>query len=134
MTKKILEKLLEENPIHNMVSFTELNIQEKLQDNVGLIVKYRDQYHRELSRLDQLNDLMGKLVGLRYKHYRFDCNDSYTKPEIERYCIPADKKVLRMQKIIRNQETKVRFFEMAFKAFEKQSWSMKMFLETLKGY
>jgi hypothetical protein len=134
MEDKILEELLAEHPIQDMVKFSELDIQEKLQDNVGMIVRYRDLYHKELSRLDTLNDMMEKLIGMRYKYYRFDCEDEYTKPEIEKYAIPADEKIIRMKKIIRKQEIKVRFFEMAWKAFEKQSWSMKMFLDTLKSY
>ena len=134
MKDEIIEKLLIDHPIHQLVKFSELDIADKLQENVGMVVKYRDLYHRELSKLDYLADLMEKLVGLRYKHYRFDSVEAYTKPEIEKYCMPADKKVLRMKTIIRNQEVRVRFFEMCWKAFEKQSWSMKMFLETLKSY
>jgi hypothetical protein len=134
MKEEIIEKLLIDHPIHDLVKFSELDIADKLRENVGQIVKYRDLYHRELSRLDYLTDLMEKLVGLRYKHYRFDAVETFTKPEIEKYCMPADKKILLMKTIIRNQEVRVRFFELCWKAFEKQSWSMKMFLETLKSY
>jgi len=131
---QILKELLEKHPIPELVKFSELDVSEKVQANVGMIVRYRDFYHRELSQLDHLNDLYDQLVGVRYKHYRFDCEDRWTKPEIEKYCIPQDKQILQMKKIIRKQEVKVRFFELAWKAFEKQSWAIKMFLETLKGY
>ena len=134
MEENILNELLQEHPIEEMVKFSELDIQDKLRENVSMIVKYRDLYHRELSHLDHLTDMLDKLTGLRYKYYRFDCDDAYTKPEIEKYCIPSDKKILRMKKIIRNQEIRVRFFEMCWKAFEKQNWSMKLFLDTLKNY
>lgn len=130
----VTKKLLKEHPIHKLVKFSELDISEKLQDNVGMIVRYRDLYHKELSKLDKLEDMMEKLIGLRYKYYRFDCDDEYTKAEIEKYCLPADKKIIQMKSIIRKQEIRVRFFEMCWKAFEKQSWSMKMFLDTLKSY
>ncbi len=130
----ILKDLLTEHPITEMVKFSELNISEKVQENVGLIVKYRDFYHRELSHLDHLNDLFDKLVGVRYKHYRFDADDAWTKVEIEKYCLPQDKRVIQMKNIIRIQEVKVRFFEMAWKAFEKLQWSMKLFVDTLKPY
>jgi hypothetical protein len=130
----ILKDLLAEHPIPEMVKFSELNISEKVQENVGMIVKYRDLYHQELSHLDHLNDLYDKLVGLQYKYYRFDCDDAWTKVEIEKYCIPQDVKVLKMKNIIRIQEVKVRFFEMAWKAFEKMQWSMKLFVDTLKPY
>jgi len=130
----ILKELLTEHPIPELVKFSELNISERVQENVGLIVKYRDFYHRELSRLDHLNDLYDKLVGIRYKFYRFEADDAWTKVEIEKYCIPQDAKVLKMKNIIRIQEVKVRFFEMAWKAFEKLQWSMKLFVDTLKPY
>ena len=131
---RIIKELLEEHPIHELVKFSELDISEKLTDNVRLLVKYRDLYHKELARKDKLEDLMEKLMGSRYKYYRFDDDHEWTKPEIEKFALPADRKIQRMKRIIRRQKVKVRFFEMCWKAFEKQSWSMKMFIETTKGY
>lgn len=131
---RIQKKLLEEHPIHEMVKFSELDIAEKLTENTQMLVKYRDLYHKELSRLDKLEDLMERLMGIRYKHYRFDDNHEWSKPEIEKFALPADRKIQRFKRIIRRQKVKVRFFEMCWKAFEKQAWSMKMFLETLRGY
>ena len=81
-----------------------------------------------------LNDLMDKLVGMRYKHYRFEDTNEWKKVEIEQFCIPQDKKILKMKKIIRRQQVRVRFFNMCWKGFEKQNWSMKLFLDTLKQY
>jgi len=132
--KEIGEALLKEHPIDEMVKFSELDIQDKLRENDFYVVKYRDIYHEELAKLDRLNDLIEKLIGIRYKFYRFEDNHEWTKPEIEKFCIPSDRKVLQAKELIRKQEIRVRFFEMAWKAFEKQSWNMKMFLETLKGY
>jgi len=128
-----LAKLHEEYPIEDMVKFTELNLQEKLQDNPYQIVRFRDLYHKELSELDRLNDLHEKLVGKRYEYYRFKDDHEWTKPEIEKYALPKDEKIVRMKKIIRRQEVRVRFFEMCFRAFEKQGWSMKGFIDTIKG-
>jgi hypothetical protein len=38
-----------------------------------------------------------------------------------------------MKKIIHKQNIRVRFFENAYKAFEKQQWAMKMYIDTLRG-
>jgi hypothetical protein len=129
----ILKELHEKYPIEELIKFTELDLQEKLQNNPFQIVHYRDLYHKELSHLDHLSDLLDKLIGLRYEYYRFKDDNEWSKVEIEKYCIPKDKKILRMKKIIRGQEVRVRFFEMAYKAFEKQGWSMKSFIDTIKG-
>lgn len=129
----IIEELKVDHPIDELVKFSDIDIQEKLMENPFMIVKYRELYYRELAQLDNLNDLMDKLMGERYKHYRFEDEKEWSKPEIEKYCLPSDKKIQKMRKIIHKQEMRVRFFEMCYKAFEKQGWSMKSFIDTLKG-
>jgi len=129
---EILENLLKEHPIHDLVKFDELNIQEALTENDFQTVKYKELYHKEIGKLDELQDLLEKLIGTRYEYYRFEDSHEWTKVEIEKFCIPRDPKVLHMKKIIRKQEVRVRFFEMCWKAFDKRAWSMKMFLETLR--
>ena len=133
--EEILEKLHKDHPIEDMMKFSELDIQDKLKENQFQVVRFKDFYHREIGRLEHLTDLMDKLVGMRYEYYRFEDNNEWKKAEIEQYCIPKDRKIMKMKKIIRRQQVKVRFFEMCWKAFEKQNWSMKLFLDTLKqGY
>ena len=129
--EKIFDKLKEEHPIDDLVKFNELTISDEIQKNDGLIVKYRDLYHKALSEMDRLTDLSEKLSGKRYEYYKFDDEKAWSKAEIEKYCLPSDEKMILMKNIIRKQEIRVRFFEMAFKAFEGRKWSMKMFLETL---
>lgn len=133
--EEVFEKLHVEHPIEEMVKFSELDIQEKLKENPTKIVTYKDFYHKELSKLEHLNDLMDKLIGIRYKFYRFEDSNEYTKVEIETFCIPGDSQILKMKKIIHKQEIRVRFFKMCYEGFDKQNWSMKTFLETLRaGY
>jgi len=131
--EKILEKLLNDNPIDEMVKFSEMDIQEKLKENSYMIIKYTELHHKELSIMDELQIKYDKLVGIRYKYYRFDDDKEWTKVEIEKYCLPADTKIIQMKSIINRQNIRIRFFEMAYKAFEKQQWSMKIFSENLRG-
>ena len=132
--EKIFKSLKAEHPIDELVKFNELTISDEIQKNAGLIVKYRDLYHKSLAEMDRLSDLQDKLAGKRYHHYRFEVDEGWTKPEIEKYCFPADEQMIKMKKIIRRQEIRLRFFEMCWKAFESRQWSMKLFMETLKGY
>lgn len=133
--EEILKKLHEDHPIEELIKFSELDIQEKLKVNQFQVVTYKDFYHKEIGRLEHLTDLMDKLVGMRYEYYRFEDTNEWKKVEIEQYCIPKDKKIMKMKKIIRRQQVRVRFFEMCWKAFDKQNWSMKLFLDTLRqGY
>jgi len=131
--EKILEQLLIDNPIDEMVKFSEIDIQEKLKENSYMIIKYTELHHKELFIMDELQIKYDKLVGIRYKWYRFDDDKEWTKVEIEKYCLPADTKIIQMKKIMDRQNVRIRFFEMAYKAFEKLQWSMKIFSENLRG-
>jgi hypothetical protein len=131
----IVKELLEEHPITEMVKFSDIDIQKKLEDNPYLIVKYRELYYGELAKLDSLQDKLDRLIGIRYDHYRFESDRELTKAEIERYYLPKDKPVVQMKAIFRRQEARVRFFENCFKGLEKMQWSMKSFIDVLKsGY
>ena len=135
MEDEIVKKLLEEHPIHEMVKFSDLDLQTKLEENTFKIEKNREIYNKELAILEELEDKNEILVGQRYKFYRFEDDREWTKPEIEKYCLPADKKILQMKRILANQKTRVRFFENCYKGFEKQQWSMKSFIDTIRsGY
>jgi len=131
--EKIVEALLIEHPIHELVRFSELDITQKLEENSFMIVKYKELYYKELALLEDLETKYEKLVGIRYKYYRFEDNESWTKPEIEKYCIPSDSKVLQMKGILARQKIKVRFFETAFKAFENQGWRLKTFVDAMRS-
>lgn len=130
--KEIVDKLKEEHPIEEMVRFSELNIMERLEENPFQIVKYREHYYLELSKLEKLEDLYEKLLGERYKYYRFDDDREWTKVEIEKYCLPTDKKVTQFKEIMAKQKVRVRFFEIAYKGFEQVGWRMKTYSDNMR--
>ena len=131
----IVKKLLIEHPIDELVKFSELNIQERIRDNSFMIVKYRELYYKELAILDDLETKHDKLCGIKYKYYRFDDDKEWSKVEIEKYCLPSDKKVIQMKNILNKQKIRVRFFEMSYRGFEKLQWSIKSYIDTVKsGY
>lgn len=131
--EKIVKELLAEHPILDMMKFSELDLQDKLEKNSYLIVKYKELYYKELAIYEDLENKYEKLVGIRYKYYRFEDDHEWQKKEIEQYCLPSDKKIIQMKNIMSKQKARVRFFEMAYKGFEKQQWSMKSFIDTLRS-
>lgn len=131
--KEIIEKLLKDHPISEMVKFSEIDLYEKIEKNPYWIVKYREHYYNEVAKLEELEDIKEKILGKRYDYYRFEIDKNLSKPEIEKYYLPKDEKVLQIKKIIRRQKVRVRFFEMAYKVFEKMQWSMKNYIDVLKG-
>lgn len=131
--EKIVEELLSEHPIQEMVRFSDLDITQKLEENSFMIVRYKELYYKELATFENLETKYEKLIGLRYKYYRFEVDQAWTKPEIEKYCIPSDPKVLQMKGILARQKVKVRFFETCYKAFEQQGWRMKSFIDVMRS-
>ncbi len=130
--EKIVKDLLEEHPIYELVRFSDLNLTERLEENPFMIVKYKELYYKELAVMEELEVKYEKLVGIRYKFYRFEDDESWTKPEIEKYCIPSDIKIIQMKGIMAKQKARVRFFEIAWKAFDQMGWRMKSFIDTMR--
>lgn len=124
---EIIGNLHTQHPIEDMVSFNELDIGDKLQSNAMNVIRYKEFYYKELDIYEQLERKMDALIGMRYKHYRYNDDHNWQKPEIEKYCLPADEKIIKMKKIMARQKVKVRFFEMCWRALEKQGWNMKVF-------
>lgn len=129
----IIENLKKEHPIEDIVSFNEMDIEDKLKENEFLTVHYRELYYKELTVLDNLEILYDKLVGKRYDHYRFDQEKAYQRYEIEKYCIPADEKVIKMKQLLLKQRLRVRFFENCYKGLEQLGWRMKTFVDVRRS-
>ena len=51
------------------------------------------------------------------------------KSEIEQYYLPADEKVVKLQRLMLDQKVRVEFFESAYKSLVAQGWNMKLFQE-----
>jgi len=125
--EQIFKKLKEEYPIDELVKFDETDIQEKIADNVFQVIKFKELYYQELDNYEDLERKMEALSGKQYKYYKFDQNEEWSKPEIEKYCLPQDEKIIHLKKIMKKQKIRVRYFELCFKAFEQQGWRMKTY-------
>ena len=125
--EKILEELMKEHPILDMVSFNELDLQEKLKENTFLTLKYQDLYNMEKMLYEELEEKLEILTGKRYDHYRFEEDKALTKAEIEKYYLPKDEWIKKTKKLLRNQKIRVEFFEMCYKGLKDVKWNMKLF-------
>jgi hypothetical protein len=133
LREEILADLYAEFPIDEMVKFSELDLQEKLQENPFWIVKFRDLFNKANAEYMYLETLYEKCVGDRYDHYRFESERELDKFEIKNYYIPRDKKVIQMKYILARQKVKVDFYKTCLQGMEQQGWRMKSFIDTLRG-
>jgi len=125
--EKILEKLMLEHPILELVSFNELDLQEKLKENTFLTLKYHDLYNMERMLYEEMEEQLEGLMGKRYDHFRFEQDKALTKTEIEKFYLPRDKFVKKMRNVMRNQMVRVEFFDMCFKGLKDLKWNLKEF-------
>jgi len=133
LREEILADLYAEYPIDEMVRFSELDLQEKLQENPFWIVKFRDLFNRAQAEYVYLETLYEKCVGDRYDYYRFESERELDKFEIKNYYIPRDKKVIQMKNILSRQKVKVDFYKTCLQGMEQQGWRMKTFCDVLRG-
>lgn len=128
----IIKKLLEEHPIDKIVSFSELDVHEKLSENSSMLVKYMELLNVEREHLYRVTALRDKKTGERYDHYRWNTDKELKPAEIEKYYLPKDETVMKANMLVQRQQWRVDFFQMCVKAIDKLSWTMKNFLEALR--
>lgn len=129
---EVIAKLYKKHPIDEMVSFTECDLQEKLQENTFNVVKYTDLYQKELDIYEKMKIIKDRITGERYDHFRFNYNKELKLQEIEKYYLPKDIKIIKVDMLLRRQKWRVDFFAMCVDGFKKQQWNMKIFWESLK--
>lgn len=125
--EEIQKELLKEYPILDLVSFNEINIQDKLKNNAYLIAQYSTLLISEKREYERLEEMYDSLVGMRYDHYRFNMDKELTKIEIEKYYLPKDEKIKQMKSILNRQMTRVEFFDMCVKGLKQAGYNMSVF-------
>jgi hypothetical protein len=133
--EKVWLELAEQYKIDELVKFSEFNIQDKLAENSWQVTKFTELYEKETDKLNQIIALKDKVLGERYDHYRFNFDKELKQSEIEKYYLPKDEKIIKLNNIIRKQTYRVSFFQMCVKALDKLQWNMKTFFDvSKKGY
>jgi len=133
--EQIIDKLLAEHPIDDMVIFDESSIKEKLEFNTFEVIKYQELYYKEQNELDKILALRDKIAGVQYDYYRFKFDRDLKPNEIKDYYLPKDPQIIKINKILRQQQWRVDFFEMCYKALNSMGWNMKSYLQAIqKGF
>jgi hypothetical protein len=130
--EKVWLELAEQYKIDELVKFSEFNIQDKLAENSWQVTKFTELYEKESDKLNQILALKDRVTGERYDHYRFNFDKELKQSEIEKYYLPKDEKIIKLNNIIRKQTYRVNFFAMAVKALEKMQWNMKSFWDIVR--
>jgi hypothetical protein len=125
----LLKSLQEQWPIIEIVSFNELDVQQKLQEQPYKLIQFSEKYIKEKSRMDDLLDLKIRLSAKLYDKLRFHVDKALSTKEIEQYYMPTDGDMIKLNNAIAKQTVIINYFEMCVKAIEKQVWSIKLWME-----
>lgn len=124
------EILREYEGIEDELGFNELDISEKLERNAWLCEHWRFKWIIEQQKLDKIDELLEKTIGQKYDWYRFECERELTRSEIEKYYLPKDPTIMKIKEAKRKQKFRTEVFETIYKAFDKQQWCMKEWINS----
>lgn len=127
--EQIKEKLLEEYPIAEEVSFNDFNIEEKLQQQLQLELKYHDLYENAKYVYGKIDDILIDKQCELYDYFRFEYERNLSKPEIELYYLPKHPDIKMIKERMQLQEIKVKFFEICYKSVKQLQWNIQTYLK-----
>lgn len=135
MTKReeIKEKLLDEYPITDEVSFNDFNIEEKLQNQLQLELKYYDLMTNAKYVHGKIEDILIDKQCELYDHFRFEYERNLSKTEIELYYMPNHPDIKLIKERMELQEVKVKFFEICYRASKQLQWNISTYLKNREG-
>jgi len=126
---KIVNELKETYPIEQQVSFNEFNLNDKLEENTKLKVKYQELLDNEQYILDKIKEKSEDIKGQVYDYYRFEYDRNLQKTEIENYYLNRHPKVKKINDLIDKQEIRVKFFKICVNAIDRLYWAMKNYVD-----
>ncbi len=129
---KIVNELKEQYPIEEQVTFNEFNINDKLEINTKLKMKYQELLESENAIYHRILEKLEDVKGQAYDHYRFEFDRNLQKTEIEQYYLPRHPKVKKLKELLAKQEIRVKFFKICVNAIERLYWSMKGYIDNNK--
>ena len=117
--------------IDNLLSFSEIDIQDKLAENSNKLMHFTELYQRELNDYHKIIELKERVIGEQYIHYKTKEMGALKQGEIEKYYLPKDPKVMRLNEIARKQKWRCDFFQGVCRALDKMQWNMQAFLKSV---
>jgi hypothetical protein len=129
----VIKELSERWDIENLLKFSELNIQEKLENNASQIWHFTELYHKEKNDYDKIVEFKDTLICNRYIFYKNNMPEALKQGEIEKYYLPKDPQILKMNEMVRKQMWKVNFYDGLRKALEKMQWTMQTYIKSMSS-
>lgn len=130
---KILDELYKEYRVQELLEFNEHNLLDKIKDNPFISEQFRLLYLKEAQILKRIESIYEKELGIKYDHYKYECEKTLTKTEIEKYYLPKEESLNNLKVLIYKQQLRAEFFESVWKSLDKQSWMLKMAQQEIKG-
>ncbi len=131
--EQLLNKLREEYPVDDEISFNDFNIEDKLQSQLQLEMKYFDLHQIELFNLSAIDNEMVDMKFKVYDHFRFNYDRTLTKTEIELFYLPAHKDIRAIQGRIDLQQVRVDYFKTCYNAVKQLRWNIHSYLKNREG-
>lgn len=130
---KLLEKLYADYRIQELIEFNEHNLMDKIKDNPFISEQFRLLYLKEAQNLKRIEIIYDTTLGKQYDHYKYNCEKTLSKTEIEKYYLPMDESINKLKDLLSKQQLRTDFFESVWKTLDKQAWVLKMFQQEMKG-
>jgi hypothetical protein len=127
--EQIREKLEKEYPIADEVSFNDFNIEQKLQNQLQLELKYYDLLQNAKYVYNKIDNILIDKQCELYDTFRFEHERNLSKPEIELYYMPKHPDIKLIKERMALQEVKVHFFEICYRSAKQLQWNIQTFLK-----
>lgn len=124
-----MEQLKAEHNTDELLTFSEMDITDKLSKNSWLVMQYTELWQKEKNNLDKMNELKEQIIGGLYLKYKKEEPLMLKMTEFEKYYVPSSPDVMKINRLIRKQGWRVSFFASVKNALEKMTWNMKNFME-----
>jgi hypothetical protein len=125
----LLAKLQEEWPILNVVSFSELDIQEKLANQPFQYIRFQEQLIKSKAKLEELLNMKAQWSARQYDKLRFESEKSLTTKEIEQYYLPNDPYMIKLNNAISKQNVIIEYFDTCCRAINQLQWNIKLYMQ-----
>jgi hypothetical protein len=141
MKNRIYEYLLEKHNIEEILTWNEFNLQEKLERQAFLEVQWREKYISANKKLEDFKrrkiEIEGEIfMEVRFPHLVDNNKNKYAnvgagidKKEFEKYILPQDERIKKINKEIELQEIITDFYLTVYESLKRNAWNMKNWVD-----
>ena len=90
-----MEQLKAEHNTDELLTFSEMDITDKLSKNSWLVMQYTELWQKEKNNLDKMNELKEQIIGGLYLKYKKEEPLMLKMTEFEKYYVPSSPDVMK---------------------------------------